>query len=98
MLDDLKVWLFIGLTIFVKLIMSPSLKLTRAISTASAALLTCLSLTEPILNWSGLDPDIYLIPVVVILALTGENLVRRLLDAVESEDFLVNLINFWRGK
>lgn len=98
MLDDLKIWGFIILTIIVKLSLSPTLKWTRAVSTVSAALLTCFTFTEPLLHWTGLDPEIYLMPVVVILALTGENLVRRVLDAVEKEDFLSSLINLWRGK
>ena len=64
----------------------------------SAALLAAWVFTDATLDLLGLSPDRFQIPVAVLWALTGENLLRRALDLSASETAFADLLKMWRGK
>lgn len=102
MIEDLKVWGFMLLTILVKLLLSPSQSIVRACATVSSGVLAALVMTDPTLDILGrfwnLDADAYLVMVVCFWALAGENFLRRVLDILENDDLLMAIIDRWRGK
>lgn len=98
MLEDIKVWGFIILTILAKLLLSPTQSLVRAAATATTAILAAQVMTQPTLHRLGLDPDVYLILIACLWALIGENIIRRVLDFTSSETAIKDILDLWRGK
>ena len=97
MLDDVKVWGYMGLTILVKLLLSPGQSLGRASATASSGVLAALVLTDPTIHWLGVERDAYQIMIVCFWTLAGENFIRRVLEITENTDLLLSIIDRFRG-
>lgn len=97
MLADPKTWGIISLTIFVKLLLSPSQSLIRAIATVASGVLAAVVFSEPTIVALNLEQESYKILVVCFWALTGENVIRRVLDVVEDDEKLFKLLEWWRG-
>ena len=97
-MDDFKVWGVVTLTVIVKLLLSPSQSLVRAVATVSSSFLAAMVFTEPTLLWLGLDREYYLIMVACFWGLAGENVLRRILDVLEDKELIIRLIERWSGK
>lgn len=98
MSDDLRMLITVICAVLIKLIISETLSIIRAASTIGAAIFSAWVFTDPALHWFALDPERYRLAVAAILALLGENLIRRLLDLTGSDTAIANLIKAWRGK
>lgn len=97
-MEELRLWLAIFGAVAVKLLLSDRLTIFRSIATSSAGIFAAWVFTDPALNALGWEPDRYRVAVAAMLALTGENILRRLLDFTSSETMLADLLKLWRGK
>lgn len=93
--------------VVVKLILSPATdwagnslgrKLLRACLTGIPAIWVAWFFTDPALNFLGWDSTQYRNMMAAVLALAGENLVRKLLAVTASDSALLDLIKIFRGK
>lgn len=100
MFHDIRWFLTVAAGVAVKLLLTEVQSWRRAVASASAAFLMAIVFTDPLLAWlgPGWPPDRYQIAVGVVLALFGENVVRRLMDATGSPTLLTDMIKAWRGK
>ena len=90
---DLRFWLAVAGAAFIKLMTSPWHSPTRAVITVSAAVFSAWAFTDPVVDWLKLDPELYRNAVAAVLALTGEGLMRWLIN-ITPERF----IEVWRGR
>lgn len=97
-MEELRLWLAIFGAVAVKLLLSDRLTVFRSLATSSAGIFAAWVFTDPILNMLGWEPDRYRIAVAAMLALTGENILRRVLDFTSSESMIADLLKLWRGK
>ena len=66
---------------------------------AFTAVFVAMTFTEPLIAWLAVDPETYKIPVAVLLALTGESLVRLVTNIVPDDPkTLIEWYRVWRGK
>lgn len=99
-------WIAIIGAVVVKLILSPSVNwvkeplkaFTRAALTVIPAVWGAYTFTDPIIAWLQWDPESYRNAVAGLLAIVGENLIRKILNVTNSDTILVDLFNLWRGK
>ena len=97
-MEETRLWLAIIGAVVVKIVLSDKLTLVRSFATASAGIFAAWVFTDPLLAALGWEPDRYRIAVAAMLALTGENLLRRLLDFTGSDSMISDLLKMWRGK
>jgi hypothetical protein len=97
-MEEVRLWLAIIGAVAVKLVLSDKLTLARSFATSSAGIFAAWVFTDPLLNALGWEPDRYRIAVAALLALTGENILRRLLDFTNSESMIAEILKMWRGK
>lgn len=91
-------WLAAALAVVVKLLLSPSLSLRRALGTAAAALLAAWVGTDPVCHILGWEGEQMRTLAAALLALTGENIVRRILDLSDNPAQIKALWDIWRGR
>lgn len=89
---DLKLWLAIVIPAIIRLMLSATLTISGAILTLASAFCAAYFFTDPILTWFSLDPEDYRIGVAALLSLTGENIMRRILELTGSDDALKTLL------
>lgn len=92
-LFDPAFWIAVMGATFVKLALSQSLNIVRAVVTVTSALIAAIFFTEPLLHYFEWDPEIYREAVAVLLALTGEEIARLLVNP----DKLLAWVKAWRG-
>lgn len=97
-MEELRLWLAILGAVAVKLLLSDKLTIFRSVATSSAGIFAAWVFTDPLLNGLGWEPDRYRVAVAAMLALLGENILRRLLDFTSSESMVADLLKLWRGK
>ena len=97
-MDEVRLWLAILGAVAVKLLLSDRMTLFRSVATSAAGIFAAWVFTDPILNLIGWEPERYRIAAAAMLALTGENLLRRILDFSKSESMIADLIKVWRDK
>lgn len=97
-MEELRLWLAILGAVAVKLLLSDRMTLFRSFATSTAGIFAAWVFTDPLLNALGWEPNRYRIAVAAMLALTGENLLRRVLDFSKSESMIADLVKLWRGK
>lgn len=79
--------------------LSPGAAIFRGVAGAFTAVFTAITFTDPLLTWQALDPSVWKVPTAAILALTGESLVRLVLNIVPKDwAGLAEIIRTWRGK
>ncbi|MDO5706548.1 MAG: hypothetical protein Q4G49_15975 [Paracoccus sp. (in: a-proteobacteria)] len=86
------------LAVLVKLLLSPTLSPRRALGTASAAMLAAWVGTDPLCHLLGWEGEQMRTLSAALLALTGENIVRRILDLSDNPAQLKALWDIWRGR
>ena len=96
--QSLAFWVAIIGAIVVKLLTSPYHSLLRAVSTVFAALFAAYIFTDAAVDWIGLDPEKYTVPMAALLALTGEGLMRMVVKITSDYKEILNIIREWRGR
>jgi hypothetical protein len=97
MLGRLEFWLAVTLATLLKFAASPKLTLMIGITSVIASILTPLVFADAVMEWRGLDPEVWRIPIVALTALTGEHLSRLLLQSLRMTTAL-EIWKIWRGK
>lgn len=98
---DLSVWFAIAGGTCIKLFTSPYQGILRAGITVMAAFFAPLVFAEPTVVWLstwGASPDTTRIPVAVLWTLTGEGIMRLIIDVSKQPERLIELYKVWRGK
>ena len=95
---DLSFWVAILLAIIVKILTSPVQSVFRTITTMTAAIFAAWAFTDPVIHWTGAAPDVWTTPTAALLALTGENLVRKLIMWVDDPKQAFDLWKAWKEK
>lgn len=98
MSDEVKFWIAVLAALAVKMILSTSMSAWQALAASASGLFVAWVFTDPIIAWAGLDSALYRVPIAALLALTGEQIVRRLIRYSEKPDQLHEDIRKWRGK
>lgn len=94
--EDNAFWIaVIGATV-VKLMSSPYHSFARAILTGFAAIFAAYIFTDSVVDWLKADPKVYQIPVAALLALTGEGLMRTIIDLSNNPQRLLEWWKTWR--
>lgn len=88
--QDNRFWIVVLLTAAFKIMTSKDLSPVRVILTVAAALFSAWAFSDAILDWFSLNPEIYRDPILVLLGLTGEGLMRWLTSVTPEK--LVELI------
>lgn len=100
--EQSKLWVTILLAVCVKILLSPWQSLGRAAGTATAGIFAATVGAEPLLavlqHGTGWDGSRYVIQMSALLALTGEGVVRYLIELSERPETLVGkLVALWAG-
>lgn len=103
--DERRFWVVIIGAVVVKLILSPTVNwrtntgqaLIRAFMTGVPAVWAAYTFTDPVLALIGWDADQYRNMMAGLLALAGENLIRRILEFTGSDANLLRLLQLWFG-
>lgn len=80
LITKLEFWAAMVLVVVVKLRASPSITLLGAFMTTTAAVLSALIFTGPVLQWLAADRETYTYAVAAMVALTGEHLMRQVMS------------------
>lgn len=78
-MEDWRYWTAIVGAAVMKVMLSQTLSFKQACVTFILGIGAAWLFTDPLLDWSGLNPDVYKTPTAAILALTGEQIVRRII-------------------
>lgn len=82
---------------FLKMVLSPwGGAIKGAISFVSAVFLAMI-FTDPVLTYLNLNPETYKSAIAALVTLTGEGVVRWLLQVVDKPTRIWELIKLWRG-
>ncbi|MDA4845977.1 hypothetical protein [Hoeflea poritis] len=76
---DLKFWIAVVGAIIVKLLLSKTQSVLKALATVVAALFFAWIFTDPMLHFMEWEPETYKAPLAALLALTSEGLLRSLM-------------------
>lgn len=95
---DLKIWITVAIAIVFKLITSQSLSLMKAIVTVISAIFCAWVFTEPVLIFFNMDKESYELPMAAVLALTGEGLIRWLIQISNDPNEIFNIIKKLKGR
>jgi len=97
--QDVNFWIAAGCATMIKLFSSPYHSFLRAVLTVFAAIFSAYFFTEPALDYLRLNPEIYRAPVAAIVALTGEGVMRALIEAsLNPQKWLADVVSKWRAK
>ena len=97
--DDINMLITIGAGLVVKVLLSTSMTAAKIIAASTAGVFVAWVFTDPIIGWVGMDPLLYRVPLAALLALTGEQIVRRLIRYSDKPDeLLADIIKFRGGK
>lgn len=94
---DLTFWLAVLGATLIKLFTGPYHSLPRAVVTVFAAVFSAYFFTEPVLHYLEFDPEVYSSAVAALLALTGEGLVRLLIQAINDPSKALDWLKVWRS-
>ncbi len=96
---DWSFWVAILGATVVKLFASPYHSVWRALLTVFAAVFSAYFFTNAALDYLNLNPDVYRSPVAAVVALTGEGLMRALIEAsVNPQKWFGGVIARWKIK
>lgn len=95
---DLSFWLAVGGAAVFKLATSPRMTWLRSLVSVAAALFAAGVFTKPALALLRLDSETYIIPVAVLIGLTGEGLMKWLIFAANHPKEAIEFLKIWRGR
>ncbi len=78
-MEDWRYWTAIVGAAAMKVLLSQTLTFKQACLTFVMGIGAAWLFTDPLIDWAGLNPDVYKTPTAAILALTGEQIVRRII-------------------
>jgi len=90
---DLEFWLAALGAALLKVITSPKHSITRSATTIAAAVFCAWAFTDAVLVYLELDPESYTIATAALIALTGENVTRWVMDLSPEK-----IIALWKGR
>lgn len=94
---DLAFWFAALGAAVLKIILSPWLGLVKGLLSVAAALLVAIIFTDPLLVYLNMNPAVYKNAVAALVALTGEGIVRWLLQLVSDPAKILAFVKAWRG-
>jgi hypothetical protein len=94
---DIQFWLTVAGAVAVKLITSKYEGFWRALAAIFAAMFSAWVFTNPVLNWTALDPETYRYFIAALAALTGEGIMKWIIAASNEPTKIIDLIRQWRA-
>lgn len=94
---DLAFWFAALGAAVLKIILSPWLGVVKGVISVASALLVAIIFTDPLLAYLNLNPTAYKNAVAALVALTGEGVVRWLLQLVSDPTKVLAVVKAWRG-
>lgn len=94
---DLTFWIASFGAAFVRVVTSENHSFTRSILTVFAAVFSAYFFTSPVVHWLGLPAAVYTNPVAALLALTGEGIMRWIINLANDPTKALDIIKVWRG-
>lgn len=95
---DFTVWLAVVFAAAFKLATSPRMTWFRSLVSVLAALFGAWVFTKPLLIFLKLEQDTYIIPVAVLLGLTGEGLMKWCIFAANNPKDALDFLKVWRSR
>lgn len=86
MKNNLEFLLVIAFAVFIKQVLSPFHSIARAFSTALAAVFCAYVFTDPVCSILRFDDDRTRLAVAAVLGLTGEHIIRHIIDTGQDPD------------
>lgn len=96
------VWVAVTLSILLRVWAEPpkgETSLHRAASllfSAASGYVVAIYLYAPVVEWRGLNPETWNVPIALLLGFTGESFVRFIINVVEYEK-IKEILSIWRG-
>lgn len=94
---DISFWFAAVGASFVKIALSPWLGIVKGLISIATALIVAVIFTDPVVTYLNLNPEAYRTAVAALVALTGDGLVRWLLQLVSNPTKIVEIVKVWRG-
>lgn len=94
-------WGAVGVAVLIRVLTAEHkgsllVRIFKYATTVVLALASALVFVDPVLDFTGLPPDIYKVPVAVLIGITGESLIRMLINITWANIF--EAVKAWRGK
>lgn len=97
-IEDLNFWIIaVGATL-IKVATSARKSIGSVVVTVFAALFAAYVFTDPALAFTKLDPEVYRNPMAALMALTGEGLMRFIINLGNDPNQMVELWKKMKGK
>ena len=94
---DIAFWFAAIGSAFLKILLSPWMGLWKGLASVVAALFCAIVFTEPLLNYLNMDPETYKSALAALIALTGEGVVRWLLQIATEPGKFTEMLRNLRG-
>jgi hypothetical protein len=94
---DLAFWTAVGGATLVKLVTSPYTGFVRVLATVIAAVFSAYFFTQPAMDALGLDHETYTTAMAALMALTGEGIMRFIINLSNDPTKALDWIKAWRG-
>jgi len=95
---DITFWVAVAIATFIKVAGSVRKSIFLTFVMVMSAIFFAWVFTKPMLDWLDLNGETYTIPVAVLIAFTGESILRFALALLEDHTRVVEIINAWRGR
>lgn len=86
-----------GATVF-RILTSPLMPARIAIAGAFGGIFAAVIFTDPLLTYLNANPDTYKVAAAAVLTLTGESIMRLIMNVARDPAKGLDLFNKWRGK
>lgn len=94
---DISFWIAVAIATFIKVATSARKSFFVGFVMVISAIFLAWVFTKPTLDWLSLNQETYTIPVAVLIAFTGEAILRFSLSLIEDSQRVVDIIKAWRG-
>jgi hypothetical protein len=94
---DIAFWFAAIGSAMLKILLSPWMGLWKGLASVVAALFCAIVFTEPVLGYLNMDPETYKAALAALIALTGEGVVRWLLQIATEPGKIADMIKSLRG-
>lgn len=95
-MEDWRYYLAMVAAALFKVVLSKTLTFKQSAVSFALGVFSAWVFTRPLIHWAGLDPEVYMVPTAAIIALTGEQIVRRIIRYSERPNDLKNDIKEWK--
>lgn len=94
---DLGFWLAAFGAAALKVVLSPWFGLWKGVLSVFTAVVVAILFTDPVVAYLNLNPQVYKIAVAALIALTGEGIVRWILQLVTDPAKILEIVKVFRG-